>query len=63
MDKTAEVYLTIPENMTGKGKILVSVKGSVHELEAMTQGEKINSASTVKIVSLNNNAIPVVEKI
>ena len=63
LDKTAEVYLTIPENMIGKGKILISVKGSVHELEAMTQGERINSGSSVKVVSLNNNSIPIVEKI
>ena len=63
LEKTAEVYLTIPENMIGKGKILISVKGSVHELEAMTQGDRISSGSSVKVVSLNNNSIPIVEKI
>jgi hypothetical protein len=37
LHKTAEVYLTIPENKTGKGKIMISVHGSFHELEAMTE--------------------------
>ncbi|MEZ4854753.1 NfeD family protein [Flavobacterium sp.] len=61
--KTAEVYLTIPENKTGKGKIQISVKGSVHELEAVSLNpEKITSNSMVKVVSVENQTV-VVEKI
>lgn len=63
LHKTAEVYLTIPENKSGKGKVLVSVNGSFHELEAMTNGEKIASGSAVKVVSIENNSILIVEKI
>lgn len=61
--KTADVYVNIPGKMEGKGKILVSVKGSVHELDAMTKGDKINSGTAVKIVSIENERVLIVEKI
>jgi membrane protein implicated in regulation of membrane protease activity len=63
LNKTAEVYLTIPENKKGNGKILISVKGAYHELEAMTENEKIPSGSVVKVVRIENNNILIVETI
>jgi membrane-bound ClpP family serine protease len=63
LHKTAEVYLTIPELKLGKGKVLISVKGSFHELDAMTlSNEKIPSNSSVKVISVENNLL-IVEKI
>jgi membrane protein implicated in regulation of membrane protease activity len=63
LHKTAEVYLTIPENKRGKGKIMISVNGAFHELEAMTENEKIQSGSVVKVVKIENNNILIVETI
>ncbi|MEA4917445.1 serine protease [Proteiniphilum sp.] len=64
LHKTAEVYLTIPASRTGKGKILISVGGSLRELDAMTdEKESIHSRSTVKIIKIENNNILIVEKI
>lgn len=63
LNKTAEVYLTIPAGKSGKGKILVSVGGSVHELDAMTEGEQITSGAVVKIIRIENENILIVEKI
>lgn len=63
LNKTAEVYLTIPENKKGKGKIMVSVNGSFHELDAVTENEKIPSGTMVKIVKIENNQILIVETI
>ena len=63
LNKTAEVYLTIPESKKGKGKIMISVNGAFHELEAMTEGEKIPSGSVVKVVRIENNNILLVELI
>jgi membrane protein implicated in regulation of membrane protease activity len=63
LNKTAEVYLTIPENKNGKGKIMISVNGAFHELEAMTEDDKIPSGATVRVVRIENNNIPIVEKI
>jgi len=63
LNKTAEVYLTIPEKKTGKGKIMISVNGSFHELSAMTENEKIPSGSIIKVVKIENNNILIVETI
>ncbi|MBL7727595.1 MAG: NfeD family protein [Dinghuibacter sp.] len=63
LNKTAEVYLTIPGQKTGKGKIMISVNGSFHELEAMTEHEKIPSGATVKVVKIENDNVLIVEPI
>ncbi|WDF59621.1 MULTISPECIES: NfeD family protein [Flavobacterium] len=57
LNKTAEVYLTIPENKTGKGKIMISVNGAFHELEAMTEQSKIPSGTVVKVIKIENNIL------
>jgi len=63
LNQTAEVYLTIPEKKSGKGKILISIKGSVHELEAITENEKIPSGTIVKVTKIENNNVLIVETI
>jgi hypothetical protein len=61
LHKTAEVYLTIPERKSGKGKVMVSVKGTFHELDAMTEYEKIPSHTLVKVVKVVNGNVLIVE--
>jgi hypothetical protein len=63
INKIAEVYLTIPENKSGKGKVLISVNGSVHELEAMTESEKIPTGAMVRIVRIESSNILIVASI
>ncbi|HMT34938.1 MAG: NfeD family protein [Bacteroidetes bacterium] len=63
LNKTAEVYLTIPENKKGKGKIMISVNGSFHELDAMTENNQIPSGAVVRVVKIENNNIIIVESI
>lgn len=63
LHNTAEVYLTIPGNKAGKGKIMISVKGAFHELEAMTEHEAISSGSVVKVVRIEHDNILIVEPI
>ncbi len=55
--KEAEVYLKIPANRQGRGKVLVSVKGSTHELEAMTDGPEIPSGGKGKVVAIDQDTI------
>ena len=63
INKTAEVYLTIPEAKSGKGKVQISVNGAFHELDAMTlSNEKIPSSAAVKVVAIEDNLL-IVEKI
>lgn len=61
VNKTAEVYLTIPERKTGKGKVMVSVKGAFHELDAMTEYDKIPSHTMVRIVRVVSGNVLIVE--
>ncbi|MDH6250623.1 hypothetical protein M2347_000350 [Chryseobacterium sp. H1D6B] len=58
--KVGEVYLTIPANMSGKGKILISVKGANHELQAMTEAEEnIPSSHSVRVIYIYDKTIVV----
>ena len=61
LNKTAEVYLRIPEKKSGKGKIMVSVNGAYHELEAMTEQGEIPTGAAVKVIKIENNAIVIVQ--
>lgn len=63
LNKTAEVYLAIQERRSGKGKVMISVKGSFHELDALTDGDKIPTGATVRIVKIENDSILIVESI
>lgn len=63
LNRTAEVYLAIPENKKGKGKIMISVNGTFHELDAMTENDRIQTGTTVKVVKIENNNILIVETI
>jgi membrane protein implicated in regulation of membrane protease activity len=63
LGKTAQVYMNIPANKNGSGKVQLSVNGSFHELEAITEGENsINSGENVKVVKVENQIL-FVEKI
>lgn len=57
--KTGNVYLRIPANGTGKGKVQLSINGSVHELDAVTDGEEIKTGTQVKVVSVEGNTLRV----
>lgn len=49
----ADVYLRIPASRSGRGKVQVSVKGSVHEIDAVTDRESmIQTGDNVKIVKV-----------
>lgn len=63
LNKTCSVYLSIPAAKGGKGKIQISVKGSNHELNAMTEGDKIETGATVKVVRVEGSDLVFVEKI
>lgn len=49
VNQTAEVYLPIPENKNGVGKIRVTIKGIIHEIVAVTEHDKIEAGTIVKV--------------
>lgn len=58
----ADVYLRIPAARSGRGEVQVSVKGSVHEIDAITdRKEMIPTGSQVRIVEVLGNDLLRVE--
>lgn len=57
----ADVYLRVPANKSGRGKVQVSVNGSVQELDAMTDGEELKSGSHIRIIGAEGSVL-IVEK-
>ncbi|MCQ2069273.1 MAG: serine protease [Bacteroidaceae bacterium] len=58
----ADVYLRIPAARSGRGKVQVSVMGSVHEVDAMTdRNEEIPTGGQVKITKVLGDDLLLVE--
>jgi hypothetical protein len=57
---TAQVYLTVPASKSGKGKIQISVRGSVHEIEAVTDGARLETGRMVRVDSVADGNLVVV---
>jgi hypothetical protein len=58
-----EVYLTIPKNKEGYGKIQIKVQGALRELEAVTTDpEDCKTGTIVKVVKVSSNNILTVTK-
>ncbi|MCF0198008.1 MAG: hypothetical protein HUK02_08165 [Bacteroidaceae bacterium] len=60
--QVCDVYLRIPANRSGQGKVQVSFGGSVQELAAATNGDAIASGTKVYITSLLDDHTVLVEK-
>ncbi len=57
-----DVYLTIPANRTGSGKVQVSFNGSVQELSAMTLSpQAIASGSKVRVIDVIDSTTVLVD--
>ncbi len=63
LDSTGEVYLSIPENLSGKGKIHVMIDGSLHEYDAETQGPRISTGANVRVVDILEDDVFLVESL
>lgn len=58
LGKTATVYLLIPSNRKGMGKITIDLQGTQRELNAVTDdGEDIATGSFVTVTGILNNNI------
>lgn len=63
LNRSADVYLSIPARKTGKGKISISIGGSHKELDAVTEHESISTGAVVKIIGIINKDLLLVEKL
>jgi hypothetical protein len=50
--KEATVYLRIPGENSGRGKITVAIQGRTHEYPAFTNGPQLATGSAVRVVSM-----------
>ena len=58
-----EVYLTIPANRNGVGKVHIKIQGSLRELDAITEGETLQTGSSVKIIKVLDDNLLLVEPV
>jgi len=61
--KNCTAYTPIPEKKSGTGRVQVSVNGSFHELEAITEGERIPSGTLLRVKAIDSGNLLIVEKL
>lgn len=61
--QVCEVYIRIPANRSGSGKVQISFHGSVQELPAQTEGEAIPSGTKVRVTKVVDKAVLIVEQL
>lgn len=58
-----KVYLTIPGERAGMGKVQISINASVREYDALTDGDTIPTGKSIRVVEALNEHTLVVEEI
>jgi len=60
LDQPGEVYLSIPGQGKGVGKVNLKVDGKLREMDAMTEGEELKTGTPVKVIEIMDGNILVV---
>ena len=56
------VYLTIPGERKGEGKVQISINGAIREYNALTDGDEIKTGTPIKVLeAVNDNTLLVEE--
>mgnify|MGYP002627217510 FL=1 len=58
--QVCEVYIRIPAQLSGSGKVQISFHGSVQELPAQTEGDAIPSGTKVRVTRVIDKSVLVV---
>jgi len=58
---TGEVYLAIPSNRAGHGKVHVKIQGSLREMDAITEGAPIPTGAPIRVVEILQDNLLLVE--
>ncbi|MBO7120062.1 MAG: NfeD family protein [Bacteroidaceae bacterium] len=59
--QVCEVYIRIPGQRSGSGKVQISFHGSVQELPAQTEGDAITSGTKVRVTKVIDRSVLIVE--
>lgn len=62
LHEKGEVYLTIPANKNGTGKIHLKIDGAFREMEAVTSGDTLPTGTKIKVTQIINDNLLQVEK-
>ncbi len=60
---TGQVYLTVPGNRVGQGKVLISIGGSTREFDAVTDGGLIENGRAVRVSEVIGGSTLLVESV
>lgn len=58
---TGTVYLTIPAERKGEGKVQITINNSVREYNALTEGEALPTGKPIKVIEVINPSTLLVE--
>ncbi|MBQ6253640.1 MAG: NfeD family protein [Bacteroidales bacterium] len=58
-----KVYLTIPGERAGEGKVQITINNSVREYDALCEGDTIPTGAPIKVVGVVNDHTLIVEEI
>ena len=59
--KKGEVYIPIPANKNGQGKVHLRISGALKEQDAVTDGDAIQTGAIIKVIEVLNDNILLVE--
>ena len=60
---TGKVYLTIPGERSGEGKVQITISNAVREYIALTDGDTIKTGTPIKVVEVINDSTLLVEEL
>lgn len=58
-----EVYLTVPANKKGNGKVHLKIKGSFRELDAVTEGRELRTGVAIRVLEVLEDNTLLVEPV
>ena len=61
VDCKGTVYLPIPAERSGEGKVQITIAGAVREFNALTEGEALKTGTPIKVTEVVNESTLVVE--
>ena len=56
------VYLKIPADKRGEGKVQISIQGAIREFDAITLGEELETGAPIQVVEVVNDSMLLVER-
>jgi len=56
------VYLKIPGEKRGEGKVQISIQGAIREFNALTAGEELETGAPIRVVEVINDNTLLVER-